>query len=102
MESLVLPHPLLPKGIDYHHHLVGVCITPPSLYKALASVSLCQVVKSLSKVFFPLHLGSREHIDRSFLVRILSDRYPSAGAIDHVSCEFCVCSSCSSRGVSPL
>src|SRR5215216_3397355 len=99
VESLVLPHPLLLKGIDYRHHLVGVCIAPPLLYKALTSVSLCQDVKTLSKVFFPLHVGSREHVDRSFLARILSDRWPPVGAIGLVSCEFCVCSSCSSRGV---
>src|SRR3954466_16009907 len=57
VESLVLPHPLYQGDRLSSPTLIGLCITHPSLNKALEFMSRLQVVKTLPKVFFPLRCG---------------------------------------------
>src|SRR3954471_12593529 len=82
VESLVLPHPLYQGDRLSSPTSIGLCITHPSLNKALefdVSSPSCQDpppprCSSLSDV------DLREHVDRSFLARILWDRWSPFGS----------------------
>src|SRR3954468_9070834 len=103
VESLVLPHPLYQGDRLSSPTSIGLCITHPSLNKALGSRFLApKSSRPSSRCSSLSDVDLREHVDRSFLARILSDRWPPFGSNRPCMCEFCVCSSCSSRGVCSL
>src|SRR3954469_8215320 len=100
VESLVLPHPLYQGDRLSSPTLIGLCITHPSLNKALefdVSSPSCQdppqgVLPSLMWI----RGSTLTDLSLRGFYRTGGRR---SGAIGLVSCEFCVCSSCSSRGV---
>ena len=103
VESLVLPHPLYQGDRLSSPTSIGLCITHPSLNKALefgVSSPSCQdppqgVLPS------PMWIWGSTLTDLS-LRGFYRTGGRRSGAIGLVSCEFCVCSSCSSRGVCSL
>src|SRR3954470_18732739 len=103
VESLVLPHPLYQGDRLSSPTSIGLCITHPSLNKALGSRFLApKSSRPSSRCSSLSDVDLREHVDRSFLRGFYRTGGRRSGSIDLVSCEFYVCSSCSSRGVCSL
>ena len=81
VESLVLPHPLYQGDRLSSPTSIGLCITHPSLNKALGSRFLApKSSRPSSRCSSLSDVDLREHVDRSFLARILSDRWPPFGS----------------------
>src|SRR3954463_13199929 len=77
VESLVLPHPLYQGDRLSSPTSIGLCITHPSLNKALEFGVVSKLSRPSPRCSSLSDVDFREHVDRSFLARILSDWWPS-------------------------